>query len=162
MKKIFKKALSSKVEIVRLGKRKLSIRSILSCTPRNWTQDLCVLAMCFVVSHTPTIQDPVLNVRVRIGLQIKGWENYTMQILIKEVKWLLKYMKLILELGTVSSGSDLTVENASLGELHSLNPYTFSNFQNMGSKTGRTKSSRRKQNCTCSKDSNTLLSLRSW
>lgn len=115
--------------------------------------------MCSVVSHIPTIQDPVLNVKVQIGLQIKGWENYTMQILIKEVKWLLKYMKLILELGTVSS--DLTVETAALGELHSLNPYTFSNFQNMGSKTGRTKSSRRKQSCICSKDSNTLLFLSS-
>lgn len=72
-----------------------------------------MLALRSVGSHTPTIQDPVLNVRVRIGLQIKGWENYTMQILIKEIKWLLKYMKLVLELGTVSSGSDLTVETAS-------------------------------------------------
>lgn len=43
-----------------------------------------------------------------------------MQTLIKEVKWLLKYTKLILELGTVSGGSDLTVETTSLGELHSL------------------------------------------
>lgn len=117
--------------------------------------------MCSVVSHTPTIQDPVLNVRVQIGLRIKGWESYTMQTLIKEVKWLLMCTKLILELGTVSGGSDLTVETALLGELHSLNPYTFSNFQNMGSKTGRTKSSRRKQGCTCSKDSNTPLSLSS-
>lgn len=118
--------------------------------------------MCSVVSHTPTIQDPVLNVRVRIGLQIKGWESYTLkETLIKEVKWLLMYTKLILELGTVSGGSDLTVETTSLGELHSLNPYTFSNFQNMGSKTGRTKSSRRKRGCTCSKDFNTPLSLSS-
>lgn len=117
--------------------------------------------MCSVVIHTSTIQDPVLNVRVRIGLQIKGWESYTMQTLIKEVKWLLKYTKLILELGTVSNGSDLTVETTSLGELHNLNSYTFSNFQNMGSKTGRTKSSRRKRSCTCSKDSNTPLSLSS-
>lgn len=36
-----------------------------------------------------------------------------MQTLIKEVKWLLKYMKLIFELGTVSNGSDPTVETTS-------------------------------------------------
>lgn len=76
--------------------------------------------MCSVVSHTPTVQDAILNVRIQMDLQIKGWESYTMQALIKKKKVTVKVLEVYFRVRAVSSDRNLTVTEVSVPrKLHS-------------------------------------------